>query len=301
MRINENLYLVKIGGNNMYIVVGDGHAVLIDAFLLGGAEDLWKGIEAEGFNPAKLDMVIITHGHIDHVGAAPFLKERTSAKFAAHISDAGMIEDVWMQYLETLARIVPPTNEGFTSFKNSVGNGVLIDKILRDNDIVSIGDYELEVVHVPGHSPGNICLYNRKQKVLITGDTCQGAEGFIPGWIGLLPDGVSYRRSLDKIAALDVEIFLPAHNVIRQGVDAKKDIYMSVERFNTIENALIDILNEHDGLRLEEVKDLLIERVLGAKRDSNSDTELYTTNAHLQKLCYEGKVKQNKELKWIAV
>lgn len=301
MQIMEHMYLLPFGDNSLYLIVDGGEAALIDAHVGGQAEKVLEAVE-EVVDLSQLKTVVITHGHLDHVGACPLLEERTSAVFAAHVADAGMVEDPWLQFLETLCRFQSPTEERYRSFLGTVGGrGVKVGRMLRDGDVLRVGACRLEVVHTPGHSPGSLCLYDLQAKALVTGDAVQGAEKFLPGWFGLVVDARSYWASLQRLSEMEVEVFLPAHYDVRRGLEAKKDIYSSMERFKVIESGILEILGEEEGLPLSEIKDRIVERVLGARRGEDSDVELYSVHAYVQKLCYEGKLIQEKGLVWRKV
>ena len=298
MQIAEHIYLLQFGSNNLYLIVDGEEAALIDAHVGGEAEKVLEAVEAV-VDLRRLKTVVITHGHLDHVGACPLLEERTSATFAAHVADAGMVEAPWLQFLETLCRFQSPTEERYRSFLDTVGGrGVKVSRMLRDGDVLQVGTCRLEVVHTPGHSPGSICLYDSRTKALFTGDAVQGAEQFLPGWLGLIVDARSYWTSLQRLSEMEVALFLPGHYDIRRGSEAKKDVYSSIVRFEVIESGILQILREEEGLSLSEIKDRIVERVLGARREEDSDVELYSVHAYVQKLCYEGKLMQEKGLVW---
>ncbi len=82
--------------------------------------------------------IILTHYHFDHIEAAIKIKEKTNAPIMAH--------------------------EAEVSFLN-----ISIDKKLKDEDIIYIGEEKIKVIHTPGHSKGSICLLGKN--FLITGDT----------------------------------------------------------------------------------------------------------------------------------
>ena len=296
MQIAENVHILQLGGNKLYLIVSQGEALLIDSYVASGEEQVLDAIREEGVDPSQLRIVLLTHADLDHVGANHLLRQRTPARFAIHVNGAGLAEDIWYQFQERLCRFLSPTPERYESFRNTTGKGVQMDILLRDGDVIGVGDYEMEVIHTPGHSPGSVCLYHRPTKALYTGDTFV----FMLGWFGLIVDGVSFWQSINRIAEMEVDLFLPAHGEIQRGSAARKEITDCIERFRKAEQIVLEALREHDGLHLAEVKDLAGDRMIGGKRTSDSDQELYTTNAMLQKLCYEGKAVLERGLIWKA-
>ncbi|MEW6032195.1 MAG: MBL fold metallo-hydrolase [Bacillota bacterium] len=93
----------------------------------------------------KVVALVATHGHVDHVGAAATLKERTGAPFLVHEGDASMLRSP----LLSLSSLLP----------GGAGAGkVTADRLLADGDEIPFGRLVLRVRHSPGHSPGGVCL-----------------------------------------------------------------------------------------------------------------------------------------------
>lgn len=120
-------------GTNAYILTcrQTGDSVLVDA----PAEASKIAESLKGTNPRY---ILLTHNHIDHVGALAELRSVLGVPLAAHAADTG---------------VSPPPPE----------------IQLNDGDIVSFGNIKLEVSHTPGHTPGSLCF--KTGKYLISGDT----------------------------------------------------------------------------------------------------------------------------------
>lgn len=98
--------------------------------------------------------IVLTHGHADHIGAVTELKNKTLAPIYIHPEDKDMLPD-------------PKLNRSIY-FGFSVTSPPA-DKILKEGDMLQIGELNLKVIHTPGHTPGGICL--EYDKILFTGDT----------------------------------------------------------------------------------------------------------------------------------
>ncbi len=117
----------------------------------GNADIIIQAIEESGLD---IEMIVLTHGHSDHIAALYEIQNRTGAAVAIHVSDADFLEgrgSVSSQFGISYRTPHPP------------------DRLLRDGDIISAGGLDLTVIHTPGHTPGSICL--RSGDMVFTGDT----------------------------------------------------------------------------------------------------------------------------------
>ena len=100
-----------------------------------------------------IKLIVLTHGHLDHVEALAEVKEATGAKVAIHTDDAYFLQK-------------RPLN---TSFGFPYPDTSSPDRLLEDGDSLDVDDLQFLVLHTPGHSPGGICLLG--QGVVFSGDT----------------------------------------------------------------------------------------------------------------------------------
>ncbi|WP_026487135.1 MBL fold metallo-hydrolase [Caldanaerobius polysaccharolyticus] len=124
----------------------------------------------------KVQYILLTHGHFDHIWGVEKLKAITSAPVAIHQADGDMLRD-------------PESNlSAFT------GKSIAIeaDVLLNDGDLITIGELEVKVLHTPGHTPGSVCY--ACGGVVFSGDTIfagsVGRTDFPGGDAGKLVDSV---------------------------------------------------------------------------------------------------------------
>ena len=152
-------------GINTYVVYDpeEKEAAIIDPGMSRKEEfeAIEKFIDREGL---KVTHLINTHLHIDHAIADNWVKEKYGVPVEAHEGDA------------QLGRYLTLQAQGFGV--PGVEAAVEIERPLAEGDVVRIGRGELRVLHVPGHSPGSICLYDKADDFVIVGDTLfQGSIG----------------------------------------------------------------------------------------------------------------------------
>lgn len=153
--------LVKFGfslfGINTYLVVDEASkkCAVVDPGMIEPDEEnaLVDYIER---NKLHVVDVINTHLHVDHAIGDKFVAEKFRVPVLGHRSD------------ETLGRRLQEQAEMF-GMRGKL-DSVSLTSYLEDGDRVSIGDGELEVLHVPGHSPGSIALYDPQGHWVIVGD-----------------------------------------------------------------------------------------------------------------------------------
>ncbi len=168
-------------GINTYVVYDPATlcCAVIDPGMLGPKEEqaITDFISKNNF---KVTHIINTHLHLDHAIGNSFLKETYDVPVLASKADEPLGKR--MQEQATMFGI----NERF--------KGVEITDYLNDGDIIKIGDGELQVIAVPGHSQGSVALYDKKDGFLISGDALfQGSIGRTD-----LPGG-NYSQLIDSI------------------------------------------------------------------------------------------------------
>jgi len=82
----------KAGGVNCYLVKTDTGYILIDTLSLTMRDALEKELENAGCKPGNLQLIVLTHGDIDHAGNCAYLREKYGAQIAMHSDDSGMVE-----------------------------------------------------------------------------------------------------------------------------------------------------------------------------------------------------------------
>ena len=143
-----------VGGmlfTNTYILFSQREITVIDP----GA-DIEK-IERE-LPEKRVDRVLLTHGHLDHIYFTDKLRNEYGAKVYIHEEDRIFLSDFAL-------------NSPGDFPKGLEKREYVADGTFSDGDIIAVGDTSCEVIHTPGHTPGGVCFYFEREKALFSGDT----------------------------------------------------------------------------------------------------------------------------------
>ena len=192
---------------NVYLIL-DKRPILVDTGMMAGPT--LKNIK-KFIDPGKIEMIVLTHCHHDHSGAAPALKEATGARLLLSEKEAGAVGD-------DMASVAYLFGQQAADYK--------VDETLKEGMVLDIGEWKLRVLETPGHSLGSLCLYEEKEKVLFSGDTVfpDGNIGRTDMFGGNTPELV---RSIERLTALDVKTMYPGHMEVTSR-DVNRQIQMSL-------------------------------------------------------------------------
>jgi glyoxylase-like metal-dependent hydrolase (beta-lactamase superfamily II) len=174
---------------------------LIDCGYAGQAGIIRRAIAGFGVDPAGLRRVVITHGHPDHAGSARDFATG-GATVLIHPADAERLALTWRDVARrpSLGRVFSAMTPEPPAFEP-----------IEDGDLLPILG-GLRVVHTPGHTPGSVCLYGARDRVLFVGDTLQRRFGRVSFASRLYSDDAGLaRRSVKRLAVLDVETIVFSH------------------------------------------------------------------------------------------
>ena len=222
-----NCYLLK-EGNEFYLVDTNWPAVM-SMDNLGHAPlcDSWSSLmglfEEAGADPKKLNGIIVTHAHADHMGYLPAMQELSGAPVLLHRNEVqahairSRNDDVWREVIGGLFRQHgTPEEIAANMLINSptfpaIPLGVV--QSLSDGEVIIVGSMRWEIVWTPGHSPGHICLFERRRGLILTGDHVLPHDTpniHVHPYLPLNPLG-TYIDALRRVEHLPVSLALPGH------------------------------------------------------------------------------------------
>ena len=220
-----------VGRVNVYLIEDDP-LTLVDAGPNSGTsfDELTNGLAALGHSLEDIELVILTHQHIDHLGLVSLVAQRSGADVAAIDVAVPFVENYSQeaQKDDAFAREVMLRNgisEDVVSALSAVsqafrawGARADVTRVLRDGEEMSFRDRTLKVHHRPGHSPTDTVFHDSERRTLIAADHLLGHISSNP-LITRPTDGsserpqalVTYLRSLEETRAMDVDLVLPGH------------------------------------------------------------------------------------------
>ncbi|MHB8566131.1 MAG: MBL fold metallo-hydrolase [Nitrososphaerales archaeon] len=228
-----------LGSVFVYLVRSKDHNILVDTGwdTEESYTDLKTGLEVIGVPISRIDKIIISHLHPDHYGLSSRLKKEVpNASVIMHRSDAFAIRESAEKYAIFIKRMNDwaqahgvPERELKALMESSVPMLKFVAPARPDievigGEVIRAGDAAFVVISTPGHTIGNICLYERTgSEVLFSGDhilpTITPNVSLSPLYSGD-PLG-DYLRSLEQLRTLKVSKILPSHEFVFTGLDKR--------------------------------------------------------------------------------
>jgi glyoxylase-like metal-dependent hydrolase (beta-lactamase superfamily II) len=261
-RIHPAVYQIRTpfdrtGTVFLYLIRGERNA-LIDTGASDSPETVVAPILAElGLTFGDIHLILNTHAHLDHSGGNADTKRRSGAAVHLHALDLPLARSTEAQVefhcapLRALDFPSETIQERIDHVVRNAGQPCDADRILADGDRIDLGKrVVLSVIHCPGHSPGHVAYFWETEGLLFTADAVQG-QGARPGSYPYYFDAGNYRRSLDKLAALQCRTLCLGHayhggtltnTPVRRNADAKAFVQTSMEVSDTIQRVIASVM-----------------------------------------------------------
>ena len=223
-----------VGRVNCYLI-DDDPLTLVDAGPNSGRalDELQRALGAHGRAIEDLELVIVTHQHIDHIGLVEIVAQRAGAEvvaidaavpFISNYSQRAAADDEFSGQIMLRHGISPDVVQALQSVSRAFrawGANVTVTRELRDGDTVTMRDRTLEVHFRPGHSPSDTVFYDAERRQLLAADHLIkhiSSNPLITPGAGDDPDParrpqslVMYLDSLRRTRAMEIDLVLPGH------------------------------------------------------------------------------------------
>lgn len=294
MELAEGLYTVETPffDKNFVrcaLVIGDYGAALIDSGTVDTFRQVMDLLAGLKVPRTHLRYVIATHGHADHMGASTAFRKECGSIIIADERTVPRCLDFELQlsmFFGAFPDILPPTGEDREAFFALLGEPGPVDIQFRGDDFkIDLGGRELHALSTPGHTVGQISIYEPGIKALFTSDAVAWKGPFNePPYY---EDKLAYLSTLEKLLRLDIELLVTAHFPVAREAEAKKFLQESMEQVQRIDSLILECLGSaKDPKGLEEITRYVCK---GLGKDYMIQG-LFTVNTHLMTFQDEGRV-----------
>jgi len=220
-----NVNVADLGHVNCYLIKGVSGWVLLDCgwYDVNTFKILKKSLKNINLELSDITHIVLTHSHPDHYGVASKIKQLfPKTQIFYHALEFCLIQSkrTELSNFKDISNLlslhgVPEKNLNSMDFASipTVKNDKKPDHIFYGGEIIHTGVFDLEVIWTPGHSPGHICMYEQKNKLLFSGDhilpTITPNVSYMP-FSGDNPLG-NYLCSLIKLSNIPIRLVLPGH------------------------------------------------------------------------------------------
>jgi glyoxylase-like metal-dependent hydrolase (beta-lactamase superfamily II) len=200
----------KGGHVHAFLIEAAGELSLVDTLFEDDGRLVLDALRRLGRRPGDIERIAITHGHRSHLGGLAALKRLTGAPVHAHAWEADIVAG---DRRAQAVSILPQQSLRLIPFQLGLWldrprhAACAVDELLRDGDAFG----PLQVLHVPGHSPGHLAFWWPERRFLIAGDGIATWPALCAGWKAFNLNHLQHKTSLARLASLDAAIVGVGH------------------------------------------------------------------------------------------
>lgn len=242
----------------VFFVRGANRIALIDSGLFGGLPALEQAFDELGIARADLDLLLLTHEHMDHVGNNGWLKAETGCKILGHENRADRVADNMLN-AKAIVHAFPEgehfdLDEEYLDWMGPTEGP--IEEFIWDGDVIDLGGgVALEVVEVPGHSMAEVGFFERSTRTLVIADPL--LPPFNPV-LYLYEDPNVMRATFDKIEKFlverDVQAVLFAHDDVKSAAETRDLVDDCRARVDKVEASIVTHMKTNPGISFSELR-----------------------------------------------
>jgi len=217
MKLTDRIYIIGSGAFGFdltdsldchaYLIDGGEELAVVDAGIGLATDEMLKNIEAEGFSPNRIKYLLLTHTHADHAGGVAQMKQALGCDVLVSKDSADFLRNGD----EDAINLTFGKQAGFYPEEYRF-EACEVNQDIKEGDVITIGDCQIEVLDTPGHCLGHLAFHLQVDgKSHLFGGDCifWGGKILLQNiYDCILQD---YMDSINKLAKLSVDVFLPGH------------------------------------------------------------------------------------------
>lgn len=296
---------------NIYLLPGHPLTLIDAAIPLPECQELLKSsLEKLHLRVSDIERVILTHTHPDHIGLASWIQREAGAEIYVHeaelfaVTKYSEVVEIGVKYMMEYTKmwgVIEKVREAVT--RNSRWGNQFIEsaqaaQALQDGDLLEAGNFQLIVVHTPGHSRGTACFYEENQRIIFTGDALLPSSAPLPDMyvelnqerISGLPDCLD---SLKKIEDLEIKRAFPGH---RKTIYHVKEVIENNRQYYSEQKEIaFNLFAQDKSYTLFELNNMVMEKRRLKKTFPNTMMTIAEVLGYVEKLEDEGKIRSYKK------
>jgi glyoxylase-like metal-dependent hydrolase (beta-lactamase superfamily II) len=288
---------------SLYLFVGSEQSLLLDVGVDGTApQGLMPYLAGIGLEPQSIRWAVVSHADVDHFGGIMSLRELSpGAACLAHRLDAPLITDYGAYEARRARGFREPwgldESPQVLAWTRSVTREGPVDMAVTGGETVDLGDgWEVEIVHLPGHTYGHLAVYDPRSRVLavadaVLGDMVPHADGR-PAFPPTYRYVDSYLATISRCEALRPELLLTAHYPTMRRDGAAEFLARSRGFVDKVDAVVADELDAAGatGLRLQELLARANPRLGSWPSEGTEGALAFPVVGHLERLLSLGRI-----------
>lgn len=287
----------------LYLLVGERASMLVDTGVTDSMTQVAVPYAAQlGLDPDRLRYLVCTHSDFDHLGGnQAALDAFPQALLVCHVLDRPMVEDldalITHRYGEFLAEHgYDDTDEDAKAYIRQVSAPAPVDLAVTGGERVRLSpDWDVELIHTPGHSWGSLSVWDPRSRTMIAGDavlgdglmTRDGRPAFPPTYRYVQ----TYRATIDRLGNLPIATLATAHYPLYRGAQVAEFLALSRSYTDNVESAILQVLTDSpNGATALQIIDRG-RRGLGPWPEPAAQSLMYPIIGHLEWLTEYGAVR----------